>query len=866
MIYKLGFTVFVLFCVFSAQAQINDDFSDGDFSQNPIWQGDNTLFKVNSSDQLQTQSSGVDTAYLTTANNDCMNVEWSIWAKQSFNSSDNNHSRIYLCSDKIDLEGFLNGYFLQFGSSNDNIALFRQDGLDTFNILNGTIHNTGSSVNTFRFKVTRDANGVWEVFADPTGGSNYISEGTVLDATYTTTQYFGVFCKHTSSNATKFYFDDFSVGTIQIDTVAPSLLQTHVVDQQKLELHFSEAVDQSYAQNVLNYVVDQGVGSPTAAVVLATNPSIVELDFANPFPSGVLLQITASNIADLNGNIANVLTDQFAYYDVQAFDIVINEIMADPSPVVGLPDYEYVELYNTSMFPIQLSNWKLRVGGTDKFISDVTIPAQSYLLLVDDAAEFAFSSYGQVYAFSSLSLTNSGTDLALIDDQGRLIHQVEYDDAWYANEIKENGGWSLEMMDYNNPCSCESNWSASNDFSGGTPGKVNSIFQNNPDQNYPEILRVSVLNPVLIRVHFSEVMDSVSVLNLGAYQVDNGMGNPVSVKGNFPSYKHVDVQIANPMQGSTIYTLSVQDSLLDCVGLHVDFDSEVAFGLPEVPEEGDVVINEILFNPKGNGVDFVELYNRSNKVIDLKFLALANWDRDLLIPSDLKQISEESWLLFPNSFVVLSTDGAAIKRQYYPTNENAFVDMTSFISMPNAEGEVLLVSSSGLVFDRVDYSEDQHYSLLNDVDGVSLEKIHFDRLSSDPLNWHSAAENVGFATPGYMNSHFTQGGQSVSELNIEPALFSPDNDGRDDVVSLTVNSESEGAQSCTIQIYDSQGRLVRNLIVNSVVSQSQTFVWDGMDDYNQKVGIGIYVVLVELHDEKGNVQHLKDVVTVAGKL
>src|SRR5687767_15683412 len=41
------------------------------------------------------------------------------------------------------------------------------------------------------------------------------------------------------------------------------------------------------------------------------------------------------------------------------YDIIITEIMADPSPQVGLPNYEWIEIKNNSSSPVQLRDYKI---------------------------------------------------------------------------------------------------------------------------------------------------------------------------------------------------------------------------------------------------------------------------------------------------------------------------------------------------------------------------------------------------------------------------------------------------------------------------------------------------------------------------
>ena len=78
--------------------------------------------------------------------------------------------------------------------------------------------------------------------------------------------------------------------------------------------------------------------------------------------------------------------------------------------------------------------------------------------------------------------------ISLISSTGKTIHAVEYSSAWYQNEIKKDGGWTLEMIDTKNPCSGISNWKASVNTNGGTPGKKNSVDAVNNDETAPKLL------------------------------------------------------------------------------------------------------------------------------------------------------------------------------------------------------------------------------------------------------------------------------------------------------------------------------------------------------------------------------------------
>ena len=83
-------------------SQTSDDFEDGNFTENPEWTGDQQLFKVNSSFQLQLNDTTANQAYLSTTNSMMINTEWQCWLKLSFSPSGNNYARYYLVSDNDD--------------------------------------------------------------------------------------------------------------------------------------------------------------------------------------------------------------------------------------------------------------------------------------------------------------------------------------------------------------------------------------------------------------------------------------------------------------------------------------------------------------------------------------------------------------------------------------------------------------------------------------------------------------------------------------------------------------------------------------------------------------------------------------------
>ncbi len=280
-----------------------------------------------------------------------------------------------------------------------------------------------------------------------------------------------------------------------------------------------------------------------------------------------------------------------------------------------------------------------------------------------------------------------------------------------------------------------------------------------------------------------------------------------------------------------------------------------------------MVINEVLFNPVDDGVDFVEIYNRSGKIIDISDLMLGTVEINQIEPNDtvLKSVSDENALLLSNEYFVITPDPEKVMAQYFTTNPAGFTRMNSFPAFNNDEGSIILAGSDGSVIDAFTYSEDMHYPLLNSVDGVSLERLNYDRPASDPTNWHSASEDCGFATPAYKNSQYTESSETNDEITIDPEIFSPDNDGFDDVANILYKFDSPG-YSCSISVYDAQGRLVHQLVSNELLGTEGVFSWDGRTGAGQKAGIGIYIIYFEAFDLNGKIKKYKKAVVLGGKL
>ena len=840
-------------------AQVTDDFSDGDFTQNPTWSGTAEQYIVNNSKQLQLNAEGEGMAYLSLPITEYESMEWQFWIRESFAPSGNNYSDVWLCADNADLSQATQGYFLRFGEggSNDAIELFRKDAGGQQSICRGTEAAIAASF-AVSVKVTCDREGNWMLQTCYDNSGIYLIEAQGIDDTYSRGGFFGFWSKFTSSNAKKFYFDNVYVGPRIIDHEPPHLLTCEVLDVTHLQLSFNEALNETTALNPSHYSVDNGLGSPMT-ISFGDNPAQVVLEFEREIGNGVNYTLTVSGVKDLWNNTMELTTMAFSIYEAAEYDIVINEIMADPNPVVGLPEWEYVELYNTTEFGIDLKDWQIHIGANENTFGNYVLAPHGYVILCHNDAVSELRQYGDCIGFGSFSVGNSASAMYLYNKSGVLVSHVNFSSTWYHDPNKDNGGWSVEQIDPLNPCAGASNWMVSMDASGGTPGRINSVNGENNVQ--PKVERVSMFSDYIVQLWFDQQMNPADLLETQHFLVEETGEHPQQADINPIDGTYVELQFEHGFEQGFVYTLIIS-GVTNCVGTVIEADTRVQFGIPNDIAEGEILINEILFDPIAPGVDYVELYNNTDKTFDLNALMLGVIKESFPNPADttLKEITADSRLFLPHTYVMLSTNSEIVGQQYDCPMDN-FIQMASFPSYANAGGTAVLMGKDGTMVDQVYYSEKMHYPLLKVTKGVSLERVAFDQPSMDANNWHSAAESVHFGTPGYENSMMQSAEPSNNEISISPDIFSPDGDGYDDACFINYHFDEAG-YTMNIYIFNVAGQLIRHLAKGELVGQEGSALWNGLDNDGNKVPVGVYVVVTEVFNFNGTVKQFKDAAIV----
>ncbi len=856
---KYFYCIFSLLITLSARTQISDDFSDGDFINAPAWSGNDSEFIVNASGQLQLNASVAGDSYLSLPHNltDLNDKEWRFYVKQTFSPSGSNFGRIYLSAASADLTSDPDGFFLQLGEagSGDAIRLIKSVGGSQTEIFAGSSGQIASSF-TLSIRVVRDNSGLWSLYVDPAAGDNFsfVNSGTDA-ATFGT--HTGYLCVYTASNATKFYLDNVYAGNEILDVAAPVLLAATATSATAVDVLFNEALAQAPAESISNYVLSPAV--PIASVTLdAANNALVHLTTANSLTNGTNYTLSVSNIADLSGNDSTLQSAAFTYLVPEVplpGDVLINEFFCDPSPVVGLPELEFIEVFNNSTKYFDLTDWKIGDASADGTISAGTLAPGEYRVLCATSSTTEYPGSSAVTSFPSLN--NSGDDIVLKDASGNVIDKISYTDEWYNDPDRNDGGYTIERINPADPCPGKDNWRASTAASGGTPGVENSVNDLTPDTDSPSLVELIALAPNFLTLVFDEPMDSLSLMNAGISVVSPPFTEQDRyVTNQYP--QEFTVAFMENFVPSQEYTLTLTNAK-DC--WQNPLGAVRAFTLPEEPATGDIVINEILSDPLTGASDYIELYNNSDKTINLNGLQIANFDNDTI--SSIKQIPE-NLLLHANSYMLITTDLNSVLANYPMAVAANCYEIASLPTYANDEGTVIILFNNEML-DRVDYTSDWHFQLLDDTDGKALERLDPAGMSNDGSNWHTAAESVAFGTPGTKNSQFYPAIQN-GDFSYSSDVISPDNDGYQDVLQINYQLAAPSSVG-TFTIYDDQGREVIRLMQSELLGTKGSFTWNGLTNDQSKAGIGVYVGVFEVYNLDDGLTYVKrKAFTVAGKL
>ncbi len=176
----------------------------------------------------------------------------------------------------------------------------------------------------------------------------------------------------------------------------PAFERIRFVDFNKIDLYFTKELEASTAQNISNYNISDTI-IPSQATLDVINKKIVHLLLPKNLKNTTSYKLNLQNISDIYGNSIDPTNYQFTFYLPQPYDVIVNEIMVDISPApVALPANKYIELYNLTNYPIDLTDWKLKIGtNNDITFTSTVLSPKGYALICSQTANNVFSPYSQ---------------------------------------------------------------------------------------------------------------------------------------------------------------------------------------------------------------------------------------------------------------------------------------------------------------------------------------------------------------------------------------------------------------------------------------------------------------------------------------
>ncbi len=560
-------------------------------------------------------------------------------------------------------------------------------------------------------------------------------------------------------------------------------------------------------------------------------------------------------------NVSGSLSPTFVREERSINRVVINEIMADPTPLVGLPDREYLELYNPGSEPLNLKNWILTLGSKQKIFPDVVIAPDGYLLVTGTGGSKDLLPYGTAVELSGFVLTNTGVLLSLYTPERVLADQISYVPSMHRKGFSD-GGYSLERIDPERFCAQAGNWATTLSPVGGTPGAANSVRATNLDRTPPQVMSVLFSDHSRLEVNFSEnalmpgtAADFLKTLPSGlvadSIQLD-------------PEVFRLQIWFhAGSVINGTTYSFKFDGWADECGNVMPAYSLNFGYYLPV---KSDLLINEVLFNPYPDGSDFVEIYNNSGHQIDLSELYLATRDGNKAL-KQISQVSETQQYLAPGAYLALTKSREGVLRFYLSKCDSCLLEMAKFPTLNDQSGEVVILDRNQNILDELEYSDGMHDSWISGTEGISLERISFAVPTSQTNNWHSAARSSGFATPGYQNSAAeVERPDSTSQMVlVEPLIFSPNGDGFNDILNIHLKAGELG-WILNITILNCAGRVVRYLANNLTLGRSDQLAWDGLGGDFQKVQPGIYILNICLFCRTGKIVNRRVACVVTDRL
>ena len=830
---KLIYSIIILISTLSGYSQWNDSFTDNDLSNNPLWQGETTKFIIHNGVLSLNDIENTGSANLYTRFYPLVADSFGIDIGMDFNPSSANFISLRLYS-VLNPDSY---YEFILGGMEDDLKCFRVENNVKHLIVDGENGFLNHPLNDLKLSAY-DSLGNWKIKIFHRNDSAFQSY--IIGMQEFIFNKLEINCIYTSTRSNKFHFDNiFVLGEIWKDDLIPKPDSVLIVSENEVKLIFSEPV-QNFSVSENFRLEPLGM---TGIEVKQYVPSALNVVFGGPIPFDQVLFVHIPPLYDTAGNFFEGVSPQFLRFQELPSsyrDVVFSEFMPDPEPNLAY-DFEFVELYNRSGRAIDISGWKFSDLHSESLLDKGFLLPESFIVLMPAEYCERLPSSEKICLADFPSLNNTGDVLGLHDSAGVLIDSLQYKDGWH-DAAKREGGWSLENTDLDYRCEGSETWKSSLSVLGGTPGDENTHMPGKIET--PEIKSVWYKEPLELIFEFDKVLLESSILYLELSDFAESNIGSYTIHGNV-----IQFDLLEELTFGIRYQYKIS-GIETCTGSSfLSFDGELIRA--EDPLRNEIIINEILYEPPGESLQFIELYNNSRKHFKLDSLQFCV----------RKQEGEyecafiwERGVIFPGEYLVWSNSPEFLKEFYSGAAGRSFPGLPH---LPNHEGTMLLKNRDGSLLDSGFYTEDSHHQLLTFTKGVSLEKINPNSDGSLAGNWLSGAEDVGYASPGRRNSRF-QTLHDSGEFACLPNVIQLHSGALSESLEVIFDLKGTGWTG-SLTIYDIYGHKTGVLMENVSLSNKGSIFWHGEVLPGSKLREGIYTVRLKAFDLTGKIIEKLDV-------
>jgi hypothetical protein len=457
---------------------------------------------------------------------------------------------------------------------------------------------------------------------------------------------------------------------------------------------------------------DEDVAADVAADVVAEAGP-------DPFPSGLCAK---KKLATWSRKVLHV-----------GGTVTFNEVMYHPAGGAGL---EWIELHNPMAVDTDLSGWRLDGAVAYAFPEGTIVPGRGFVVVAADPAAFAASTgvQGSLGPWTG-QLPDGGGRIDLLNNAGRLMDSLAYDDSEPWPVAADGSGATLAKVDPNGSSEVAEGWTAGRPI-GGTPGQANL-----PDPLVPQDGPGIVLN----ELGGGASPFFIEVANAGAVPVDVGGVALASSAGGehvLPPQSLAPGAVLLVPGAALGFGAAAGDKVFLYAAGHADvLDAVVVTAAPRgraVPGTGpwlypdtatpgaanvvavhdEVVVNEVMYHhgpktlPDGtaqsSSEEWIELFNRGSVEVDVGGWQLVD-EVELELPAGT--------IIPAGGYLVLARDAAKLKSAHPGVPIVGDFDG----KLDNDGGRILLLDACGNPADEVAYRDGGRWPAQADGGGSSLE-------------------------------------------------------------------------------------------------------------------------------------------------